>query len=203
MVISTHPDADHLAGLVSLPDRYEVEQALVSDVEGNSQLYQEWETEVAEDQLIRSIGQVGTQLVLGNGVVATILNPSPAIVHIDEPNNHSLVLHLQFGQVSFLLPGDIEAPIERRLVQANFPLNATVLKSPHHGSKTSSSEAFLTAIDPQVVVISVGEDNRFGHPSPEVMERYAAHGLTVLRTDERGTIQFSTDGERLWMETDR
>jgi beta-lactamase superfamily II metal-dependent hydrolase len=124
MVISTHPDADHLAGLVSLPDRYEVEQALVSDVEGNSQLYQEWETELAEDQLIRSIGQVGTQLVLGNGVVATILNPSPAIVHIDEPNNHSLVLHLQFGQVSFLLPGDIEAPIERRLVQANFPLNA-------------------------------------------------------------------------------
>jgi competence protein ComEC len=203
MVISTHPDADHLAGLVSLPDRYEVEQALVSDVEGNSQLYQEWETELAEDQLIRSIGQVGTQLVLGNGVVATILNPSPAIVHIDEPNNHSLVLHLQFGQVSFLLPGDIEAPIERRLVQANFPLNATVLKSPHHGSKTSSSEAFLTVIDPQVVVISVGEDNRFGHPSPEVMERYAAHGLTVLRTDERGTIQFSTDGERLWMETDR
>jgi competence protein ComEC len=203
MVINTHPDADHLGGLVPLLDRYEVKQALVSDVEGSSQLYQEWESELIETQLTPVVGQIGAHLALGEGVIATILSPGPTTTFIDEPNNHSLVLHLQFGQVSFLLPGDIEAPIERRLVQANFPLNATVLKSPHHGSKTSSSEAFLTAIDPQVVVISVGEDNRFGHPSPEVMERYAAHGLTVLRTDERGTIQFSTDGERLWMETDR
>jgi competence protein ComEC len=77
------------------------------------------------------------------------------------------------------------------------------LKSPHHGSRTSSSEAFLEAVEPQVVVISVGEDNHFGHPSPEVVERYAAHGLPILRTDERGTIELNTDGESLWVETAR
>jgi competence protein ComEC len=141
------------------------------------------------------------QLSFGHSVTATILNPGPATLAADEPNNHSVVLHLQMGRISFLLPGDIEAPIERNLVFADAPLNATVLKSPHHGSKTSSSEIFLEAVNPQVVVISVGEDNRFGHPSSEVLECYVERGLTVLRTDQRGTIEFSTDGERLWVET--
>ena len=113
------------------------------------------------------------------------------------------MLHLQFGQISFLLPGDIEQPIERKLAQANIPLSATVLKSPHHGSKTSSSDAFLEAVAPQIVVVSVGEDNRFGHPAPEVLERYAAYGLPVLRTDQHGTIEFVTDGYQLWVETTR
>lgn len=203
LVISTHPDADHLGGLVSLLDRYEIEQALVTDVEGTSQLYQAWETEVAEAQLTPAVGQAGTQLALGNGVTATILSPDLTIADFEKPNNHSIVLRLQFGQVSFLLPGDIEQSIERRLVQADVPLTATVLKSPHHGSKTSSSEAFLEAVSPQIVVVSVGEDNHFGHPSPEVLDRYASYGLTVLRTDELGTIEFSTNGEQLWVDTAR
>ena len=120
-----------------------------------------------------------------------------------DSNNHSVVLRLQFGQISFLLPGDIEAPVEEKLVASGVPLTATVLKSPHHGSRTSSSEAFLEAVEPQVVVISVGAENRFGHPSLEVIERYAAYGLPVLRTDQRGTIEFITDGEQLWVETVR
>jgi len=93
--------------------------------------------------------------------------------------------------------------VERNLVLSQAPLTATVLKSPHHGSNTSSSETFLEAVDPQLVVISVGADNRFGHPAPQVLERYAGRGLTVLRTDEQGTIEFVTDGERLWVETTR
>ena len=114
-----------------------------------------------------------------------------------------MVIRLQFGQISFLLSGDIEASVEQKLVASGVPLAATVLKSPHHGSRTSSTESFLKAVEPQVVVISVGEGNHFGHPSPEVMERYATHGLPVLRTDERGTIEFITDGEKLWVETAR
>jgi competence protein ComEC len=111
------------------------------------------------------------------------------------------VLHLRLGRISFLLSGDIEEIIERSLVAGPTPLAATVFKSPHHGGKTSSSEAILEAVNPQVVVISVGKDNPFGHPSPEVLERYTEHGFTVLRTDEHGTIEFSTDGEHLWVET--
>lgn len=203
MVINTHPDADHLGGLVSLPERYTVEQVVVTDVEAASQLYREWEAELTDADLTPSIGQAGMQLALGQGITATILSPGSALIGLDEANNRSIVLHLQFGQISFLLPGDIEADVERRLIQAGTPLKATVLKSPHHGSKTSSGTAFLKAVDPRIVVISVGEDNRFGHPAPEVVERYATHGLTVLRTDEQGTIELSTDGERLWVETAR
>jgi competence protein ComEC len=203
MVVNTHPDADHLGGLVSLPDRYRLAEAVVTDVEADSQLFQEWETELAEDHLRPIVGQAGMQLALSHQITATIISPGPALLGVDEPNNRSLVLHLQYGQISFLLPGDIEAEVERRLVHRGSMPRATVLKSPHHGSKTSSSEGFLAAVDPQLVVISVGGDNRFGHPAPEVLERYATFGLPVLRTDERGTIELITDGERLWMETMR
>ena len=172
MVVNTHPDSDHLGGMVSLLDRYRVEQALVSDLAVSSQLYQEREKELDEASLAPVVGHAGQQLDLGRGVIATILNPGPAAANLDDPNDHSVVLHLQFGQISFLLPGDIEAPIEQKLVASGVPLTATVLKSPHHGSRTSSTEALLKAVEPQMVVISVGEDNRFGHPSPEVIESF-------------------------------
>jgi competence protein ComEC len=78
-----------------------------------------------------------------------------------------------------------------------------VLKAPHHGGNTSSSEPFLEAVAPQVAVISVGAENRFGHPAAEVLERYAALGIPVLRTDEVGSIEFVTDGQQIWVETTR
>jgi competence protein ComEC len=203
MVVNTHPDSDHLGGMVSLLDRYQVEQALVSDMAVTSQLYREWEKELAEAALTPTIGQAGAHLDLGGGVIATVLNPGPACAGLDGPNDHSVVMRLQYGEISFLLSGDIEEPVERELVASGAPLATTVLKSPHHGSRTSSSEAFLEAVDPHLVVISVGAENSFGHPSPEVSERYAAHGLPVLRTDERGTIEFITDGQQVWVETAR
>ncbi|MBN1992666.1 MAG: DNA internalization-related competence protein ComEC/Rec2 [Anaerolineae bacterium] len=203
VVANTHPDSDHLGGLVSLLDRYTVAQVLVSDVAGESELFRQWELELAEEQLQPLVGQAGMQLSFGRGVTATILHPGPMVPNSNKANNHSLVLHLQMGRVSFLLPGDIETPVEQNLVWAGVPLTATVLKSPHHGSSTSSSEAFLAAVQPQLVVISVGMDNRFGHPSAEILQRYAEHGFTVLRTDKQGTVEFSTDGESLWVETTR
>jgi len=144
------------------------------------------------------VGQRDAILVTTPDGRQMLIDGEPAATELN-----SAVLHLQFGQISFLLPGGIEAPVEQKLVERELALRATVLKSPHHGSRTSSSEAFLEAVEPQVVVISVGEDNHFGHPSPAVIERYAAYGLPVLRTDERGTIEFITDRERLWVETGR
>lgn len=203
VVINTHPDADHLAGLPPLLGRYQVGQVLTPDVGSTSDLYHEWELQLAEAHLTPVIGQAGMELSLGQGITATLLNPGPASTGEDAANNHSVVLRLEMGRISFLLPGDIEEPIERNLVFQQAPLTATVLKSAHHGSKTSSSEMFLEAVNPQIAVISVGKDNDFGHPSPEVLERYAEHGITVFRTDEQGTVEFSTDGERLWVETAR
>jgi competence protein ComEC len=203
MVVNTHPDADHLAGLVSLFDRYRVEQALTSDVGARSQLYKEWEMSLAQAEIAATVGQAGTKLALGPEIVATIISPGPSATVFDDANNHSVVIRLEYGQISFLLPGDIEAPVEAGLVATDMPLKSTVLKSPHHGSNTSSSEAFLAAVNPQAVVISVGADNHFGHPAPKVEARYAEFGVPVLRTDQRGTIEFITDGQHLWVETSR
>ena len=196
LVVNTHPDADHLAGLAPLLDCYQVDQALVTDVGSDSNLYREWKTQLAETDLTPTIGQVGMQLALGSGVTATLLTPGPATAREDQTNNHSVVMYLQMGRISFLLTGDIEKPVAHDLVFEHAPLRTTVLKSPHHGSKTSSSNMFMEAVNPQIVVISVGVDNQFDHPSPEVLDRYAEHGLIVFRTDEQGTIEFSTDGEQ-------
>ena len=117
LVVNTHPDADHLAGLAPLLDRYQVEQALVTDMAGDSNLYREWETQLAEARP-HPDHRPGwaCNLALGSGVTATLLTPGPVTAREDQTNNHSVVMHLQMGQISFLLTGDIEEPVERNLV---------------------------------------------------------------------------------------
>ena len=107
--------------------------------------------------------------------------------------------------MSFLLPADIHRYTEEVLVASGASLGSTVLKAAHHGSATSSSQAFLNAVQPEVVVVSAGLDNKFGHPAPEVVERLtAAVGVgNVYVTAEHGRVRFSTDGERLWRKTER
>jgi competence protein ComEC len=112
----------------------------------SSQIYPEWEKELVKADLSPVVGQGGQQLDLGSGVIATVLNPGPACAGLDNPNDHSVVLRLQYGEISFLLPGDIEVPVEQGLAASGVPLAATVSKSPHHGSRTSSSDAFLDAV---------------------------------------------------------
>ena len=109
-------------------------------------------------------------------------------------NDDSLVLELRYGEVSIVLPGDIGAAVEQGLALAIPPAPVRVLKAPHHGSATSSSMRFLTALRPQVAVISCGRGNRFGHPSAAVLARYREVGAPIYRTDEQGAITIDTDG---------
>ena len=120
-------------------------------------------------------------------------------------NNNGVVLRLVYGGVSFLLTGDIEAGAEERLLLSGLPLRSTVLKVAHHGSRTSTTEQFLSAVSPAVAVVSAGAANPYGHPHPEVTGRRAAmpgESRTYV-TAERGAIEFTTDGERLWVRTER
>jgi competence protein ComEC len=131
------------------------------------------------------------------GVSITSLNPETASA--SKLNNRSIVLRLVFGKSSFLFTGDIEAGAEHALIAGSNELHSTVLKVPHHGSKTSSTAQFIAAVHPEVAVISDGYLNRFHFPSEQVLDRYAESGATVLRTDLDGavTIEATPDDAHL------
>jgi competence protein ComEC len=202
VVVNTHPDDDHLAGLLAVLERYQVGQVILPDVGTGTPLYAAWQKALAGEGAIVTQARAGMRLALGDGVEVEVLHPG-AVPAGDTANDHSVVLKLTDGRVSFLLTGDIQAGVEQELVESGRPLAASVLKVAHHGSITSSTPAWLAAVNPQVAVISVGADNRFGHPSPEVLQRYAAAGIPVLRTDQVGGIEFVTDGEKLWVQAER
>ena len=151
--------------------------------------------------------QAGQQVVLEPGISLQILNPPDPSAggSAKDQNNNGVVLRLTYNEVSFLLAADIEAAAENRLVRSGPTINSTVLKVPHHGSRTSTTPAFLAGVGPSVAVISVGAANRFGHPVPEILERLreAIGEDAIFRTDRDGTVEFISDGESLWVKTER
>jgi competence protein ComEC len=202
LVVLTHPHEDHLSGLVEVLERYEVEMVLYPDLEYDSALYEEWFRLIEAKGIPVTLAQAGEEIKLGEGITMSVLNPPATLLTgtNSDPNNNSTVLRLCLGRVSFLLTGDIEREAEFGLIYSGAELNCTVLKVGHSGSYTSTNPEFLEAASPQLAVISVG-DNPYGHPHGEVVARLeAALGENnVYRTDEQGTIEFITDGERLWV----
>jgi len=206
LVVCTQPQADHITGLVDVLQRYKVKQALEPGVSYNSSIYEEWLRLVEDKGIEYNIARAGQEIDLGNGIKLEVLNPPASLWEgtDDDVNNNGVVLRLTWNKVSFLFTADIREEAEFELIGQRANLKSTVLKVAHHGSKTSTTSQFLAAVDPEVAVISVGEDNPFGHPSPEVMERLidTLGEDNVYRTDEDGTIEFITDGEKLWVRAD-
>ena len=211
LVVLTHPHSDHLTGLVEVLQRYEVEQVLYPDLDYESPLYEEWFELIEEKDIECIIAQAGQEIDLGDGVIIKVLHPQTSLLAGtgSDTNNNSLVLHLTMGEVSFLLAADIEQEAEWKLIAQRAGLASTVLKVGHSGSNTSTTAEFLAVVSPRVAVIPVGE-NRFGHPSDEVVERLEAKlgaeniYLTYdAKTGEHHTIEFITDGERLWVRVGR
>lgn len=200
-ILATHADADHIDGLNDIARNFSVRGALVARTPKNDREFARFSETISNQRIpIQVIGS-GDELRFGN-VTANVLWP-PAAANADLPsqNNDSIVLHLIFGRRSFLLTGDIEAPAEEALTPFAESLRADVVKIAHHGSKTSSTMAFIAAASPNYAVISVGQTSIFGHPNPEVVKRWQESGAQVLRTGNSGTITFSTNGNDLSLET--
>jgi competence protein ComEC len=145
---------------------------------------------------------------LGDEVRIGVLHPGEEFLKgtSSDVNNSSVVLRLVEGEISFMLTGDIERESEQEILYYHArELESTVLKVAHHGSNTSTCPEFLNAVDPQVAVISVGADNKFGHPSQWVVARLEEMlgEDKIYLTSEHGTITFTTDGEKLWVKTER
>jgi competence protein ComEC len=195
VVALTHAHHDHLDGLNAVLENFRVGQLWVGrDVDSP-----------AYRALLARAGARGAAIVPRqrgatfdwDGVAGRVLWPPDSSSVAAASNNDSLVLRVSDGGVAFLLPGDIEQPVEEQLLADGDPLEANFLKAPHHGSRTSSSPEFLARVAPQVAVISVGEGNPFGHPYPLVVERYRGAGVRLYRTDRDGAVTALTDGRAL------
>jgi competence protein ComEC len=206
LMVCTQPHADHVTGLVEVIQRYKVKQALDPGVSYNSSIYREWCSLVEDKGIECNIVRAGQQVDLGNGIEIVVLNPPERLWEgtTDDIDSNGVVLRLSWGRVSFLFTADIGEEVEFEFMGQRTDLKSTILKIAHHGSRTSTTPQFLAAVDPEVAVISVGLDNPFGHPNPEVVERLSDRlgEDNVYRTDEDGTIEFITDGETLWVKSD-
>jgi competence protein ComEC len=206
LVVCTQPQADHVTGLVEVLQRYHVEQVLDPRVPYDSAIYQEWIRLIETKGIGHSVARAGQQIDLDNGVEMEILNPPENLWEgtSHDVDNNGVVLRLSWNNVSFLFTADIRAEAELELIMQRANLKATILKVAHHGSDTSTTQHFLAAVDPEVAVICVGADNSFGHPGSEALERLtdSLGEDNIYRTDQDSTIEFITDGDRLWIRTD-
>ena len=205
LIVLTHPDYDHLSGLVEVLRRYQVKHVLYPDLDIESPIFNEFLKLIEEKDIQLTTAQAGQQITLDDGLMLNVLNPRlpPRDGTKEDSDNHGIVLQLNTGNLSFLLTGDIRQEAEIRLIASGIDLSSTVLKIAHHGSDTSSTPEFLAAVNPQVAVISAGDDNKYGLPDDEVLDRLKKKPGpgNIYRTDRQGTIDFITDGERLWVET--
>lgn len=196
LVIVSHPHSDHLAGLNDVIQRYEVGQVVQAAETYDSALFRNWTANLAAKHVPVTEALAGTAFDLGDGISLTLLYPFKSFqgTELKNPHEADVVAMLRWGSAEVLLTGDMETKVEQSLIDTGLDLEADVLKVGHHGSKTSSSEAFLKAVHPQLAVISVGAKNLYHHPSPETLARLENFHIPYYRTDVQGDIQLETDG---------
>jgi len=187
LMIVSHFHDDHVTGLIEILNRYEVEKIIYQTDSPSSEI---WEIFLATAQN-KSISLItldrGMQISLADNCLLDLLNPES--LGIAEDENNSILVKLNCQGVTALFTGDNNEAVEKALLHSGWNIQSDILKISHHGSKTANSEAFLRQVNPQKAIISVGADNRFNHPSPEVIDRLSGLGIAIYRTDQQGNIK--------------
>jgi len=203
LVLVTHDDTDHIGGLAPVASRYRIGRVIhAGPMDGNAASVA-WEAALEAANIGKTNLGAGTEIRLDECLLTVLHPPLPLPHNSESSNDQSLVVLLQQGRFRMLLTGDAGEAVESKLLESDRPITATALKISHHGATSGTTDPFVQAVSPQVAIISVGADNRYGHPNSAVIERLEDAGALVLRTDQQGTIALSTDGDRLWVETSR
>ncbi len=200
LVILTHPEYDHLKGLNYVLGKYKIENILWTGIKRETKVFADWleilDKEEKEGAKI-FVAQEGQKIKAGK-ILLNIIHPFESLegqIFKGDSNESSIVANLLFGENSFLFTGDIGQKIEKDILTLD--ISSDVLKVAHHGSKSSTSENFLTKVKPSIAVISCGLNNSYGHPHQDVLNRLESFAIKVLRTDKDGDIKIISNGDKL------
>ena len=198
-MVASHAHEDHIGGLSGALNYAKVDTALCPVTEYSSKVFQDMVKYLEQQGKSLTVPAPGDKFELGSARVE-ILGP---VQEYDDTNDTSIVLRIDYGETSFLFTGDMETGAEKDLLESGADVRATVLKAGHHGSDTSTGYQFLREVSPQYTVISVGEGNKYGHPSDEVLSRFRDAGTEVYRTDMQGHIIAESDGKTVTFRTEK
>lgn len=199
LLVGTHPHADHIGQMAQVLGRFPVEEVWMSGDLHTTRTFERTLDAILESGAAYHEPRAGETVQFGDLTVG-VLHPEEVTGQL---NDGSIVLRLEFGDTVFLFTGDAERRAEEQMLARGERLRATVLKLAHHGSRTSSTRAFLDAVSPEIAVYSAGRNNRYGHPHREVLERLAERNIEVYGTDRHGSVVVETDGSRIQIATER
>ncbi|AFV24481.1 competence-like protein [Methanolobus psychrophilus R15] len=197
-VVATHAHADHIGGMVTVLNNFKVNRFIDSGNPHTTKTYENMLIAIDEKDIPFSLAEAGQTIDLDPAATIDILNPGKLTGNL---NDDSVVLKLTYGDVSFLFTGDAETHAENKMIVAGYDINSDILKVAHHGSRSSTDSDFLQQVNPEVCIIMVGTDNRYGHPHQEIIDRFNLFGCELYRTDLDGDIVVKTDGKEYSIET--
>lgn len=219
LVIVTHPQVDHFGGIIDVLDSYQVESIMIPNIISSSKEYQLLGKSITESQ-VRIIDPSKIEEISLGLIHLEIVHPDSAyfasnasdLVDLsaenvlgsmttdNDPNDFSIVANLRLGEFDAIFTGDIGPAVIDDVISTGELVDVEYIKVPHHGSKNGLTRELLESVSPEIAVISSGKDNRYGHPHKEIIDLLSEYGVKVLRTDELGSIEVVTDGEKYWIE---
>lgn len=202
LIILSHPQADHLTGLIEILKRFKVKKILITIAEIDTLEYLIWQNLIKEKDIEIINAQKISDIKLVDNLKLEILYPFSNInlEKLEDINDSSIILKLSFNDIDFLFTGDATYKIEEELIVNNINLEAEILKISHHGAKNATSKEFLEKVKPVLGVISVGE-NKFGHPAFRTLKSLEKQKVLVLTTKEQGTVKILSDGQTWWLKS--